>query len=158
MNPYFVEENRHSVLNSQLHTSVWINELKFENDEYLRFHINEGVLNGFRIVDVESDIEPYIEHNYRSCLNRDVYPIVDQTIRNELNIGKYVIVNDQPKCMHALGAINQKGKNRIITNCSRPCLVKIAISKFNFVYRRGVSLYKEGRSMNLWVYYVCLGT
>ena len=46
---------------------------------------------------------------------------MDSTISEELSSGKVSLVEDKPRCVHALGAIRKSnGKLRPITDCHRP--------------------------------------
>lgn len=119
-NPYIAAEHFIGVVKSQLCLPVWLKELQFEMDEYLKSYILEGVSNGFKIVDDNSLIKSYSTPNYHSCLNNTVWPVINKTISDELDNQKYLIVDSQPHCVHALGVIEQKSKKRIITDCSRP--------------------------------------
>lgn len=67
-----------------------------------------GVKNGFLIVDEDSQIQPYENSNYRSVESGPAH--------------QYVIADEKPQCIHALGAIPKKDskKYRPITDCKRP--------------------------------------
>lgn len=120
LNPYIASEHYIGNVKSQLCLPTWLSELQFETDEYLKSYILEGVTYGFKIVDDNAVISSYWMRNYHSCLKDDVWPVINKTISDELSNQKYVIVNERPHCIHALGVVEQKSKLRIITDCSRP--------------------------------------
>lgn len=109
-------------LGSQLNIPGWDHELAFENDDNLREYLTFGVKNGFLIVDENCDIPTYESPNYASVRTGEAHAFVDKLIRDELSKGKYVISSNKPHCVHGLGAVPKKEKNkwRPITDCKRP--------------------------------------
>ena len=60
--------------------------------------------------------------NYTSATHKDIAPLVERQISDELSNGQYIIVDSKPRIISALGAIPKKGckKVRLIHDCSRP--------------------------------------
>ena len=82
-------------------------------------YIFDGVVNGFRIVDTSYD-GSYFRTNYDSVKVPGVKAKLDELYRDELVHGKVIKVEDQPQCVHALGAISKPdGGVRPITDCKR---------------------------------------
>ena len=89
-----------------------------------RDFILKGILEGFHIVCDKSLTEflPVEMKNYRSAIHKDIAPLVERQILDELSNGQYIIVDSKPRIISALGAIPKKGckKVRLIHDCSRP--------------------------------------
>lgn len=111
-----------NLLGSQLNLPGWYHELNYENDCNLREYLRFGVENGFLIVDEGADILPYENSNYKSVEVGPAHQFVDNLIKTELANGKYVIAEEKPLCVHALGAVPKKNshKYRPITDCKHP--------------------------------------
>ena len=60
--------------------------------------------------------------NYRSATGTDVRDKVEQTIRQEIRDGNYIITSTKPTIVSALGAVPKQDSNniRLIHDCSRP--------------------------------------
>ena len=60
--------------------------------------------------------------NYKSATNPAIRPLVEQTIRDEIQQGNYVISATKPTVVSALGAIPKPNSTevRLIHDCSRP--------------------------------------
>lgn len=93
---------------SQLHPQVWLAELSFEHDQYLKSYLLDGVKNGFKIVDADAVIASYDSENYNSVSQIDAWVVVNKLISKELSLGKYLSVQSKPWCIHALGAVKKK--------------------------------------------------
>lgn len=102
---------RHTIggLPSQMNLGSWQYELSFENDFHLRSYLYNGILNGFQIVDQNAVIESYCCPNYKSVLVQPCHSVIDDLIHKELKLGRYVIAESQPICVHALGAVPKRG-------------------------------------------------
>lgn len=74
-----------------------IDELKMYN----------GILDGFKITD--SDLVGYECENYSSVLNDENKPKMDAIIRDELRLGYMSVVDEKPRCVHALRAVPKPG-------------------------------------------------
>lgn len=108
-------------LSSQMNLEAWCYELSFENDSVLKSYLQRGICSGFSIVDSGSEIAPYICNNYKSIMMEPCYSFIDKLINAELAQGKYVLADDPPICVHALGAVRKaNGSFRPITDCRRP--------------------------------------
>lgn len=98
---------------------MWLKEL--ENDEDAEF-LQEGIQNGFQLTQIGTRFNEVNMDNYRSATNSINRHLVEQTIREELSQGNYVITKQKPTIVSALGAIPKPNTNeiRIIHDCSRP--------------------------------------
>lgn len=119
--PYMFDIHSIGGVPVQLNPAAWMYELQFENDDYLKSYIKDGVINGFDIVDSVQDVPTYDSSNYPSVTQGLPNEYVTTLINKELYAGKYLLVHEKPKCVHSLGAV-QKTDNtyRPITDCSRP--------------------------------------
>lgn len=105
----------------QLNPSAWLQELKFENDGYLKSYLKNGVIHGFDIVDRGEIIPQYDSANYRSATQGPAYDYIDSLIQRELREDKYILQQQKPRCIHSLGAVPKtSGKYRPITDCRQP--------------------------------------
>ena len=80
------------------------------------------MLHGFNLIDNDAlPIEAECD-NYISATDPSVKCIVEKQIREEIDNGNYVVCNDRPTIVSALGAIPKpNGKDiRLIHDCSRP--------------------------------------
>lgn len=79
-----------------------------------------GVTNGFKLsFDTPNPKEKVLVKNYFSCFK--YRNAVENQIIEELENGRYMLADDQPSIVSALGAIPKKGdKIRLIHDCSRP--------------------------------------
>lgn len=114
---------RHTVggLTSQMNLGSWQYELLFENDFHLRSYLYNGILSGFQIIDQNAVISSYCCPNYKSVLVEPCHSVIDNLIRRELELGRYIVADCQPYCVHSLGAVPKKGGGfRPITDCRRP--------------------------------------
>lgn len=103
----------------------WDFELSFESDLGLKSFIEDGIHNGFRIVDEGAVVEPYNCSNYKSVYG-EAFDFLDELIKGELAEGKFVVADIRPRCVHALGVVpKSNGSYRPITDCSRPSGVSI---------------------------------
>lgn len=119
--PYRFESHYIGGVPIQLNPAAWIYELQFENDDYLKSYIRDGIQFGFDIVDSVEDISDYDSSNYPSVINGPSHDYVDQLINKELKTGKYLLVHHKPKCIHSLGAVIKADYTyRPITDCSQP--------------------------------------
>lgn len=83
----------------------------------------QGITRGFDIVklDDDSNVESVWCKNYKSATSPPLRDAVDLQIRKEIDLGRYVICQEKPKVVSALGAIpKDSGKVRLIHDCSRP--------------------------------------
>ena len=80
----------------------------------------DGILHGFKLIDPSADIAAYCSRNYASA-TKDARGEMDAIIIGELGSGKLSICEEDPKCIHALGAVPKAtGGFRPITDASRP--------------------------------------
>lgn len=106
---------------SQMYLPAWVHELQYESDRNLASFIHEGIAQGFHIVDADSQIQEYDCHNYSTVLRGDSSIFVDGLIKQEIKMGKLLLVADKPKCINSLGAVDEAdGSYRPITDCRRP--------------------------------------
>lgn len=114
---------RHQVggLDCQMNLGSWCYELSFESDSALRSYLYNGILSGFQIVDKDVSIEPYFCRNYRSVLVEPCHSFLHSLIVSELAQDRFVLADEQPVCVHALGAVaKSSGGFRPVTDCRRP--------------------------------------
>lgn len=105
----------------QMNLGSWWYELSFEEDQQLKSYLYSGILEGFKIVDQDSCIEPYWCRNYKSVLVEPCHTFINDLIVQELELGRFVITEVQPDCVHALGVVPKRdGGYRPITDCRRP--------------------------------------
>jgi hypothetical protein len=96
---------------------VWRTELVGDSNAAF---ILDGIENGFKLVDSNVDPPTSRCRNYKSTLgeNRD---LVEAQIKKEVDMGRYIVCEDPPQLVSALGAIPKSaGKIRIIHDLSRP--------------------------------------
>lgn len=62
---------------SQLNPKMWLSELRFEHEEYLKSYLKQGVIHGFKIIDDDIQIMPYECENYQSVLKGDSWKCID---------------------------------------------------------------------------------
>ena len=91
-------------------------------EEYLELLWN--ITDGFPLVDAE--VPSYRCSNYSSILDPVSKGKMDKIIRNELIENVVSIVDYEPHCVHALGAVPKpNGGIRPITDCSRPTGISV---------------------------------
>lgn len=106
---------------SQMQKQAWLKELEYENDQYLKSYLTEGILEGFPIVDELNSIPTYDNVNYKSAYSGPAAEVIDKLITSELKSDKYIISESKPQCIHSMGAVpKSNGGYRPITDCSRP--------------------------------------
>ena len=88
-----------------------------------RDFIMSGVQDGFHVIDLKKLklTTPVKVSNYKSATVQHQLAVSEQ-IKEEMSNGRYIISNDQPMIVFAIGAIPKRGssKVRIIHDCSRP--------------------------------------
>lgn len=105
----------------QLNPTAWMREIQYENDGYLKSYIKNGIIHGFDIVDSVETVPEYDSSNYPSVIHGAPNEYVQALIEKELQSGKYLLVRQKPKCIHALGAVEKSDSTyRPITDCSKP--------------------------------------
>lgn len=97
---------------------AWETELKNDQDQIF---LLDGLTNGFRIVDKNSDIHKAEMKNHRStCEYREA---VEKELRDQIQQGHYVVATEPPLIVSPLAAIpkdDDSDKVRIIHDGSRP--------------------------------------
>ncbi len=97
---------------------AWETELKNDPDKEF---ILTGIKNGFNIVDQTDNLEPVCQNNHRSATLADAKLKVENQILTELAEGNYVVVDEKPTIVSALGAIPKPdGGIRLIHDGSMP--------------------------------------
>ena len=119
-----------------------------------RDFVLSGICLGFPLVLDISEVSPADECNYKSALNCDTKPILDELFREELLTQKLAEVQDKPLRIQAIGAVPKKDSAvpRPITDCSRPfgdsLNSYISTEKFSFVsVEAATALCKPGSFM-----------
>ena len=84
--------------------------------------ILDGLTNGFHLISPDSIVTPAEVPNYRSATSTDVRDKVEKQIRDEIQMGNYVITRTKPSIVSTLGAIPKPNSEniRLIHDCSRP--------------------------------------
>lgn len=79
----------------------------------------EGIKNGFRILDVDSTVEPASQSNHASSLQYRAQ--VEKELKEQIEHGNYVIADRKPTVVSALAAIpKENGSIRLIHDGSKP--------------------------------------
>ena len=105
---------------SSLHYDVWYREL--EGDDHPdNVDLLQGIRDGFHIVDA-SVLPDYVQmSNYKSATCSDNFGPVESQIIEEISEGRYIVTDEPPRLVSALGAIPKSSKGvRLIHDCSRP--------------------------------------
>ena len=72
-----------------------------------------GIQHGFHILEPELISSDVFVPNYRSATNPDIFPAVQNQIRDEIVNDRYLVVQEKPRIVSALGAI-RKSKVRLL--------------------------------------------
>ena len=106
-------------MSSPLNRNKWLKEL--EQDEDKDFLI-DGITNGFELIPADSALAPAEMDNYISATNPSARAKVEQTIREEIREGNYVVTQSSPTLVSALGAVPKPDSDelRLIHDCSMP--------------------------------------
>ena len=82
----------------------------------------DGLTNGFRLIDNDAELFPASMLNFKSATGLDVEEKVEKQITAELEAGNYVITNEPPTLISAIGTILKSDSNEVhlIHDCSRP--------------------------------------
>ena len=90
-----------------------------------RDYLWRGFVMGFDVVDKDCNTS-YLCQNYDSITSPEFYDEMTTLLTQELAEGKVSLSNEQPQCVHSLGAVRKSnGKLRPITDCSRPDNISI---------------------------------
>ena len=94
-------------------------ELQHDDDQEF---LLDGIINGFQLIPADSSLAPAEMDNYRSSTNPEARARVEQTIRDELREGNYVITPAKPTIVSAIGAVPKGDSDefRLIHDCSMP--------------------------------------
>ena len=88
-------------------------------------YLLDGVCHGFKLIDPGAQLESYYCENYKSA-TKDAFVEINDIVCKELKSNKLTIVEQQPHCVHALGAVEKSsGGYRPITDASRPSMKSI---------------------------------
>lgn len=84
--------------------------------------MSDGILFGFKLTGVDTTFKDLDMPNYKLATNSPVRATVQETIRDEIRQGNYVISATKPTVVSALGAIPKPNSTevRLIHDCSRP--------------------------------------
>jgi hypothetical protein len=81
----------------------------------------EGIEHGFHIIDPDSVLENVEFANHNSAVNGNVKLAVEKLIVKEIVSGNYIISNEKPTIISALGSVPKSdGGLRLIHDCSLP--------------------------------------
>ena len=83
---------------------------------------SDGISNGFKLTPADSSFIPVHQGNYKSATTAAAKSTVEQTILEEIAVGNYVVTENKPVIVSALGAIPKPDSSEVhlIHNCSRP--------------------------------------
>ena len=87
-----------------LNQSLWLSELEGDADSAF---LSDGVLFGFKLTGVDTTFKEVDMQNYKWATNSGVRDTAEETIRDEIRQGNYVISATKPKVVSALGAIQK---------------------------------------------------
>lgn len=91
-----------------------------------REFLMSGIKEGFRITNSNPDRalngDPVWCTNYNSVMDQSMRPIIEAQIKEEIDNGRYKVVDKPPNLVSSLGAVPKKDsdKYRLIHDCSRP--------------------------------------
>ena len=103
---------------SPFNIPLWLKELEGDEDEEF---LKDGLINGFPLNPTDVVYEPAEMEHYISFTDDSVRDKVEQVIEEEIAFGNYVVVQDRPVIVSALGAIPKPdSKVRLIHDCSMP--------------------------------------
>ncbi|XP_066928816.1 uncharacterized protein [Clytia hemisphaerica] len=97
----------------------WDKELLNDLDRQFLF---DGVVNGFQLLPADATISPAEMDNYNSAVGPGSKEKVEATILEELSAGNYILANEKPVIVSALGAVPKPDSEdlRLIHDCSMP--------------------------------------
>ena len=92
-----------------------------EGDEDEQF-LKDGLINGFPLNPTDISYEPAEMLNYKSATDPSVRDKVEAVIKEEMELGGYVVVQNKPTIISALGAIPKPDSSsvQLIHDCSMP--------------------------------------
>lgn len=120
---------------ASLPIDVWTKEL--HNDPDKEFLL-QGISEGFRLTDKQSQFTPARQPNYSSATGKENRRKVEQQIQFELDHGHYRRCDTPPTIVSALGAIPKQDSTqiRLIHDCSQPVGSSVndfaTVEKFSF--------------------------
>ena len=82
---------------------AWAAELPLDDPK--RDYILNGIKDGFHVINNTYDGANVWQRNYKSATEPAIRPVVEKQILDELDNGRYIIVNNKPRIISALGAI-----------------------------------------------------
>ena len=94
-------------------------ELEFDEDKEF---LLDGIINGFELIPADSTLSPAEMDNYSSSTKPEARDKVEQTLREEIAEGNYIITPTRPTIISALSAVPKAGSDelRLIHDCSMP--------------------------------------
>jgi hypothetical protein len=98
---------------------AWEQELENDIDKYF---LLDGIKNGFKIRNIDQDPVAVEKENYNSATCPENRNLVEKQILTEIEEGRYIVTQDKPIIVSALGAIRKPDSNgvRIIHDASQP--------------------------------------
>lgn len=131
-----------SGVRSQLIPRAWLDLLTAGTGVDPDMHyVLDGVVNGFKVVSDNAEIEGYDCKNYASCRDKKNALKLNEIIMNELCQGKLSEACEKPTCVHAMGVVKKKDSKKIrqIIDCKRPICYSVnnftdgVVDNFQFV-------------------------
>ena len=104
---------------SPLNKGRWIAELESDDDKEF---LLDGIINGFELIPADSTLSPAEMDNYSSSTKPEARDKVEQTLREEIAEGNYIITHTRPTIISALSDVPKAGSDelRLIHDCSMP--------------------------------------
>ena len=102
-----------------MNCSLWTSELERDLDKDF---LLDGIIHGFQLLPANAQLAPAEMNNYSSAVNPQSKIKVEETILDEIKAGNYVICNQKPVIVSALGAVPKPDSPdlRLIHDCSMP--------------------------------------
>lgn len=96
--------------------------LQFTPKPNLEAFLKDGVVNGFKLVDISAELTAVDMNNYKSTTDPSTKAKVEQVIGEKIMQGNALTTTIRPTVVGALGSIPKPNstKIRLILHCSRP--------------------------------------
>ena len=105
---------------SPFNIPLWLKELEGDEDE--QFLRDGRLVNGFPLNPTDISYAPGEMLNYKSATDPSVRDKLEAVIKEEMELGGYVVVQNKPTIVSALGAIPKPDSSNVwlIHDCSMP--------------------------------------
>ena len=97
---------------------LWNKELE---DDLDKDFVWDGIFHGFQLIPADADLKPAEMDNYKSVTNVATCDAVEDTLLEEIREGNYVVTDNKPTVVSAIGAINKPDLSEVhlIHDCSQ---------------------------------------